>query len=656
VLAPPAAPLRSSVRAVGPTRRWAGRAAPHAVPARALSALTPPARVVCQARREKLAHFDKECTRLVDGLYVGGDTVARSREALAAAGVTHVLNATGFASPNYFRAVAPPGSAAALAPSPSGAPGAAAAAAAADDELPRAADGGPALSYKTLWLQDTPGEDLGCVLYDSLDWLEGVRASGGVALVHCSQGVSRSVALCIGYLMWRDGAGYDDTFARVKAARGVANPNMGFACQLLQWAKRRGTPPDGARLYRISPHSAADPRFLVPRQAPRPLAAALDARTACVVHTRDAVYVWRGAACAEAAAAAAAAVAAQLAKYEGAPGPAVCVACGCEPAALLDALGVAPDARGPGGVGLLGADSLRVAAFDDALDMYAAGRRRCVRACVLPWHWLAVHLLPPSLWVRRGHLTRAHSRRRCSDCALRGGAGAQEQALAAGAAGGGPPSLLPQRGSAPQLAPRTTPRMSTPMFAPSGLPWCADPSALRRSPMTPRLSSPATGGCGGADAFPLPPPPPPEPPLEEREPAQLYAIPSLEARTVQRVARASVSLSAGCASRWHTPRLMPPCPGSALCAAAPRHSDCTCSIRTTCCPAAPSCCCPRRAPCMCGWAQHTHSSSHQGRRRRRRRRASPQPQPRAACPCPQARACRWSWRAQSRLPSGPRSS
>jgi len=50
--------------------------------------------------------------------------------------------------------------------------------------------------------------------------------------VHCSQGVSRSVTLVIAYLMWRDGHTFEQAFAAVKAARGVANPNIGFVCQV----------------------------------------------------------------------------------------------------------------------------------------------------------------------------------------------------------------------------------------------------------------------------------------------------------------------------------------------------------------------------------------------------------------------------------------
>ena len=55
-------------------------------------------------------------------------------------------------------------------------------------------------------------------------------------LVHCSQGVSRSVTLVIAYLMWRRDLCFEEAFAAVKAARGVANPNIGFVCQVrLGW-------------------------------------------------------------------------------------------------------------------------------------------------------------------------------------------------------------------------------------------------------------------------------------------------------------------------------------------------------------------------------------------------------------------------------------
>jgi dual specificity MAP kinase phosphatase len=61
--------------------------------------------------------------------------------------------------------------------------------------------------------------------------VQGARAGGGRVLLHCSQGVSRSASLAIAYLMWQRSASFDEVLASVKAARGVANPNIGFTCQ-----------------------------------------------------------------------------------------------------------------------------------------------------------------------------------------------------------------------------------------------------------------------------------------------------------------------------------------------------------------------------------------------------------------------------------------
>lgn len=250
----------------------AGRRAPKTAP------LTGPPP---QTKRAKLAFFDKHVTPVCSGLFVGGDAVARSREALTAAGVTHVLNATGFTSPEYFR------------------------------RQPRsgvAADGGAPLSYRSLWLADTASEDLLCVLYAAFDFIEAARLSGGACLVHCTQGVSRSCALATAYLMWRNNVGWEEAAAAVREQRQISSPNLGFVFQLSQWAKRRGggsrlsTGGDGGlglgvRLFRMAPHSLADPRLIVPRPViHRPIGPQLDCRTAFVLLTSfpGCTYVWAG--------------------------------------------------------------------------------------------------------------------------------------------------------------------------------------------------------------------------------------------------------------------------------------------------------------------------------------------------------------------------
>jgi hypothetical protein len=56
-----------------------------------------------QARREKYAFFEKQCSEVDEGLLVASEVVAKSRETLKNAGVTHVINCVGFLYPPYFK-------------------------------------------------------------------------------------------------------------------------------------------------------------------------------------------------------------------------------------------------------------------------------------------------------------------------------------------------------------------------------------------------------------------------------------------------------------------------------------------------------------------------------------------------------------------------
>lgn len=248
----------------------------------------PPREFEC--RKDKLAFFDKECSRILDHIYLGSDVIAKSREILRQRGITHVLNCVGFVCPEYFR-----------------------------NEL----------VYKTLWLQDSPSEDITSILYDVFDYFEDVREQGGRVLVHCCHGVSRSTSLVIAYLMWKEGQSFDDAFQHVKAARGVTNPNVGFACQLLQCQKRvhalPASPTSVLRMYRMAPHSPYDPLHLVPKMLCEPGADKLDSRGAFIIHIPSALYIWMGKHCSPVMSGDARTAASQIICYERAKGPVIVI-------------------------------------------------------------------------------------------------------------------------------------------------------------------------------------------------------------------------------------------------------------------------------------------------------------------------------------------
>lgn len=86
--------------------------------------------------------------------------------------------------------------------------------------------------YRCLWLLDSREEDVSCLFYDVLDFIESAREENGRVFIHCQQGVSRSSAMTIAYIMWRTGKGYAETHSEVKKKRNVSNPNAGFVVQV----------------------------------------------------------------------------------------------------------------------------------------------------------------------------------------------------------------------------------------------------------------------------------------------------------------------------------------------------------------------------------------------------------------------------------------
>ena len=205
----------------------------------------------------KMHYFAHDCTKVTDTIYVGGAAVAQDKELLISNGITHILNAVGDLCENYFP---------------------------------------DSFSYLRLYLIDNANEDILGMFYKCFDFIDAHTKNGERVYVHCHQGVSRSVAIVVGYLMLKNGTSYDNTLQFVKSKRGVARPNLGFTCQLLQWEKRLRGEGERPLLYRVAAHHKKR-RDLPVAKCVEASIRSFDPRAVLILVLEKRVYIWVGSRC-----------------------------------------------------------------------------------------------------------------------------------------------------------------------------------------------------------------------------------------------------------------------------------------------------------------------------------------------------------------------
>ncbi|CAL1713857.1 unnamed protein product [Somion occarium] len=97
-------------------------------------------------------------------------------------------------------------------------------------------------------IMDSTTADLKPHLEATVRWIDEKLRKGANVLVHCQQGVSRSAAVVIAYLIYTHNMSYDAAFDLVKRKRACIKPNSGFVRALQEWEKQwrlpRGQRPD----------------------------------------------------------------------------------------------------------------------------------------------------------------------------------------------------------------------------------------------------------------------------------------------------------------------------------------------------------------------------------------------------------------------------
>lgn len=131
---------------------------------------------------------------VVQGLYLGNAEFASDLELLKGLGVTHIVNSAKEV-PDYFK-------------------------------------GDFKFQYLHLMLNDVPEENISRFFEVSRKFIADALDNGGVVLVHCWAGVSRSVSVVIYYLTKTYGISVREALKIIRERRPIANPNVGFIKQL----------------------------------------------------------------------------------------------------------------------------------------------------------------------------------------------------------------------------------------------------------------------------------------------------------------------------------------------------------------------------------------------------------------------------------------
>ncbi|KAG5351753.1 hypothetical protein C0989_005008 [Termitomyces sp. Mn162] len=82
---------------------------------------------------------------------------------------------------------------------------------------------------------DHSSVDLKPHLEAACNYIDRALQTGTNVLVHCQQGISRSPAVVIAYLIRNHGMSYDNAFAFLKRKRACVKPNSGFVAALREW-------------------------------------------------------------------------------------------------------------------------------------------------------------------------------------------------------------------------------------------------------------------------------------------------------------------------------------------------------------------------------------------------------------------------------------
>ena len=121
------------------------------------------------------------------------------------------------------------------------------------------------INYLTLNLKDNTKENIECVFYKCIDFINQCKKENKKILIHCLQGISRSATITIAYLIYNNKMNVDKAFNFIQKKRKIINPNLNFFLQLELFYKRLNNKEDRIQIFAITSFQIEQPNFIVAR-------------------------------------------------------------------------------------------------------------------------------------------------------------------------------------------------------------------------------------------------------------------------------------------------------------------------------------------------------------------------------------------------------
>uniref|UniRef100_A0AC34FF74 Protein-tyrosine-phosphatase n=1 Tax=Panagrolaimus sp. ES5 TaxID=591445 RepID=A0AC34FF74_9BILA len=94
------------------------------------------------------------------------------------------------------------------------------------------------VTYFNVRVEDGSIDDIKRYFKDATDFIQDAIQKGGKVLVFCRQGISRSVTICLMYLVIKEHFTLREAFIEIDKIRSFISPNLGFWTQMIEYENK----------------------------------------------------------------------------------------------------------------------------------------------------------------------------------------------------------------------------------------------------------------------------------------------------------------------------------------------------------------------------------------------------------------------------------